>query len=149
MECALLKLCRNTPSKAPWHSNKQNVTPVIIIKWQPCNCAALNYVSGKLCACQDTSWTTISILRPWAVDTVEGLVFGWKAMQCDSSFALLHRLSFQLVSSSWVGSPIIGSGFHSSRGCRAKGEIEGGREGKEGQHLEKSSESCSGQCSVA
>lgn len=60
-ECALLasflssfflKLCRNTPSKAPWHGNKQNVTPVIIVKWQPCNCASWNYVSGrKKCAC--------------------------------------------------------------------------------------------------
>lgn len=37
--------------KAPWCSNKQNVTPIIIIKWQPCNCASWNYVSGKKCAC--------------------------------------------------------------------------------------------------
>lgn len=62
------------------------------------------------------------------VESGEGLVFGWKATQCDSSLALLPRLSFQLVSSSWVGSPIIGSGFHSSRGCRPKGQREGERE---------------------
>lgn len=89
----------------------------------------------KKCAClsfykADTSWTIISILWPMAVlvEIGEGLVFGWKATQCDSSFALLPRLSFQLVSSSWVGSPLIGSGFHSSRGCRPKAERQrGGR----------------------
>lgn len=83
------------------------------------------------------------------VESGEGLVFGWKATQCDSSLALLPRLSFQLVSSSWVGSPIIGSGFHSSRGCRPKGQREGERERKEGQRWEESPESCSGQCSAA
>ncbi len=94
---------------------------------------------GKKYAClsfykADTSCTIISILRPMAVlvETGEGLVFGWKATQCDSSFALLPRLSFQLVSSSWVGSPIIGSGFHSSRGCRPEGEREGGGERERG-----------------
>lgn len=58
-------------------------------------------------------------------------MFGWKATQCDSSYAFLPRLSFQLVSSSWVGSPMIGSGFNTCRGCRPKGERE--REGKEGE----------------
>lgn len=76
----------------------------------------------------------------------EGLVFGWKATQCDLSFALLPRRSFQLASSGWVGSPLIGSCFHSSRGWRPKEEREGGREG---QHLEKSSELWRGQCSGA
>lgn len=42
---------RKKSPKAPWCSNKQNVTPIIIIKWQPCNCASWNYVSGKKCAC--------------------------------------------------------------------------------------------------
>lgn len=80
----------------------------------------------------DTSSTIISILRPSAVlvETGGRRVFGLKAMHCDSSYAFLPRLSFQLVSSSWVGSPMIGSGFNSSRGCRPKGERGREREGE-------------------
>lgn len=60
----------------------------------------------------------------------EGLVFGWKATQCDSSFALLPRLSFQLVGSSWVGSSPYRIWFPQQQGVqpqsRERGEGEGG-----------------------
>ena len=91
-------------------------------------------MSLEKCACLSFyTADTSSILWPSAVlvETGEGLVFVCKATQCDSSFALLPRLSFQLVSSSWVGSPVIGSGFYSSRRRRPEGE--GDQEGERGR----------------
>lgn len=68
-------------------------------------------------------------------------MFGWEATQCDSGYSLLPRLSFLLVSSSWVGSPMVGSGFNSSGGYRPRGDRQTDREGwreggRESQHLE-------------
>lgn len=83
----------------------------------------------------DTSWTIISILGPirLCLQRPRGWrVFGWKATWCDSGYSLLPRLSFLLVSSSWVGSPMMGSGFSSSGGCRPRGDrqTEGRKEGE-------------------
>lgn len=60
-------------------------------------------------------------------------MFGWKAMWCDSSFALLPtRLSFQLVSSSWVGSSHYRIWFPQQQGVQTPRRAMGSGRGEGG-----------------
>lgn len=122
----------------------KNVTAVIIIKGQTCNCAAWKWCHRKkkkkcMCKCMPQSlrgWHKLnnhlqSVARLCFVDTGEGFSVWlegdtvWFSF-CFASRTLIPAGQLQLG----VLSPFIVSDFHSSKGCRPEAERWRGREGE-------------------